>query len=191
MMKPALLTLLMLPVAASAQFKCIDAVGRVSFQQTACASQEKQQQLKLRADAPAQPAAPASSVAAPAGPVDQAASADARMLRKMQGERRVLELERAVQATEFNIANRNVQMQNEFAALRGLKARANNNLAGATYEQSLSTEMQAVTAKYKALNDADQERLKLHRADLTGAKQALGKNPVTRQCTSSVPAVSC
>lgn len=129
-MKPALLVLLVLPLAASAQFKCLDAAGRVSFQQTACASQEKQQPLKLRADGPAQPAA-ASPTSTPAGPTDQAASADARMLRKMQGERRVIDLERAVQATEFNIANRNVQMQNEFAALRGMKAGANNNLGAA------------------------------------------------------------
>ena len=99
------------------------------------------------------------------------------MLRKLQGERRVLELERAVQATEFNIANRNVQMQNEFAALRGMKASANNNLAGATYAQSLSTEMQAVTAKYKALNDIDQQRLTTLRTDLAAAREALGKAP--------------
>jgi hypothetical protein len=173
-MKAALLTLLMLPVAASAQFKCVDAAGRVTFQQAPCAAQEKQRPLKLRADATAQPAS-ASPVVTPAGPVDQGASADQRMLRKMEGERRVLELERAVQATEFNIAHRNAQMSNEFAALRGLKASAKNNLAGATYEQSLSTEMQAVASKYKALNDTDQERLKLLRADLATAKQALGK----------------
>ena len=71
--------------------------------------------------------------------------------------------------------NRNVQMQNEFAALRSLKGTANNNLAGATYAQSLSTEMEAVASKYKALNDVDQERLKVLRADLATARQALGK----------------
>jgi hypothetical protein len=174
-MKAALLALLALPLAASAQYKCVDAAGRVAFQQTPCAAQEKQQPLKLRADAPTAPATQAAVT--PSGAVDQAASADARMLRKMQGERRVVDLERAVQATEFNIASRNVQMQNEFAALRRMKSSANNNLAGATYSQSLSTEMQAVTAKYKALNDVDQERLKTLRTDLDAAKQALSKSP--------------
>jgi hypothetical protein len=169
--------LLALPIAASAQFKCVDAAGRVSFQQTPCAAQEKQQPLTLRSDVPTQPVAPSTTPAgaAPAAPTDQAASADQRMLRKMQSERRVIDLERAVQAVEFNIASRNVQMQNEFAALRGLKVSANNNLAGATYAQSLSTEMEAVASKYKALNDVDQERLKTLRADLATARQALGK----------------
>ena len=41
-------------------------------------------------------------------------------------------------------------MTREMDALRAQKARANNNLAGATWEQSLSTEMQAVAARYKA-----------------------------------------
>jgi len=173
----ALCMLLVLPGVASAQYKCVDAAGRVSFQQTPCAAQEKQQPLTLRSGAPTQPVAPTVSPAGagPAPPTDQAASADQRMLRKMQSERRVIDLERAVQAVEFNIANRNVQMQNEFAALRSLKAGANNNLAGATYAQSLSTEMEAVTSKYKALNDVDQERLKMLRADLATARQALGK----------------
>jgi hypothetical protein len=170
-MKSALLTLLVLPLAAAAQYKCVDAAGRVAFQQTPCTAQEKQQALKLPVATTT--AAPASS--ATSGPVDQAASADARMLRKMQGERRVLELERAVQGTETNIVSRNVRMEQEFAALRQLKAGANNNLAGATWEQSLSTEMQAVATKYKSLNDADQDRLKTLRADLAAAKQALGK----------------
>lgn len=171
-MKLAALAVLVLPIAATAQFKCVDAAGRVAFQQMPCAAQEKQQALKLPPPGPT-----TTAPGQPGAVVDQAASADARMLRKMQGERRVQELERAVQATESNIANRNVQMQNEFAALRQLKASAKNNLAGATWEQSLSTEMQAVATKYKALNDIDQERLKTLRTELAGAKQVLGTDP--------------
>ena len=46
-------------------------------------------------------------------------------------------------------------------------------LAGATWEQSLSTEMQAVASRYKVMNDADQEQIKALRAkvaSLQGAK---------------------
>ena len=49
-----------------------------------------------------------------------------------------------------------------------------DNLAGATWEQWLGTEMQAVVMKYKALNDADPERLKVLRDDLAAARQDLG-----------------
>ena len=71
------------------------------------------------------------------------------------------------------MANRSEQMTREMDALRAQKARANNNLAGATWEQSLSTEMQAVASRYKVMNDADQEQIKALRAkvaSLQGAK---------------------
>jgi hypothetical protein len=167
-MKLAVFVLLLLPTIAAAQFKCVDAAGRITIQQTACPMEQKQQPLKMRADIPSPPAS-----------VEQGAgvSVHERMLRNMVGERRVLELSRAVQSLEFDISNRNAQMSREFDALRVMKTSANNNLAGATYQQSLSTEMQAVAAKYKALNDTDQERLKLLRADLASAKLALGKAP--------------
>ena len=60
---------------------------------------------------------------------------------------------------EATIDGRNRRMQDEMAAIQSRKAQAKNNLAGATWEQSLSTEMQAVASKYQALNDADQARL--------------------------------
>ena len=50
--------------------------------------------------------------------------------------------------------------------LRNRKGYARNNLAGAMWEQSLSTEMQAVASKYAAEIDAKQERIKRLRAEL-------------------------
>lgn len=46
------------------------------------------------------------------------------------------------------------QLDRELAALRGRKNLARNNLAGATWQQSLSAEMQAVTDRYRARIDA-------------------------------------
>lgn len=66
------------------------------------------------------------------------------------------------------MANRSEQMTREMDALRAQKARASNNLAGATWEQSLSTEMQAVASRYKVMNDADQEQIKALRAKVAG-----------------------
>ena len=54
------------------------------------------------------------------------------------------------------IANINQQMDQELNWLRQKKLRANNNLAGATWEQSISSEMQAVARKYQAQIDTTQ-----------------------------------
>lgn len=93
------------------------------------------------------------------------------MVRKYEQERRVADLEEQVKFLERRIGSRNTAMANEMAAVRNQKRLANNNLAGATWEQSLSTEMQAIAAKPKALNDVDIERIKLIQSELATAKQ--------------------
>lgn len=50
-------------------------------------------------------------------------------------------------------------MDAEISLLRSKKNYARNNLAGATWEQSISGEMQAVTAKYTAENTANQQKI--------------------------------
>jgi hypothetical protein len=50
--------------------------------------------------------------------------------------------------------------------MRRKKGLANNNLAGATWEQSISSEMQAIVQKYKTKNDIDIERLRVLRVEL-------------------------
>lgn len=66
------------------------------------------------------------------------------------------------------IDSRNRRMQMEMESLRYRKSFANNNLAGATYEQSLSTEMQAVATRYKAQNEVEFERIRALRTELSG-----------------------
>lgn len=63
-------------------------------------------------------------------------------------------------------------MEQELAALRTKKMQANNNLAGATWEQSISTEMSVVVEKYKVQKEADGERLKVMSAELRRLKEA-------------------
>ena len=49
------------------------------------------------------------------------------------------------------------RMDGEINALRGKKQYSRNNLAGATWEQSISTEMQAVSERYRVeINSIDQ-----------------------------------
>lgn len=69
------------------------------------------------------------------------------------------QIDSAIDALERNIASYQQSMDAELAALQTRKASASNNLAGATWEQSLSTEMQAVTAKYQTKIKTAQERI--------------------------------
>lgn len=54
-------------------------------------------------------------------------------------------------------------MDQELDAIRNKKRYANNTLAGATWEQSLSTEMNAVTSRYNIENIT--LRNKIHQLD--------------------------
>ena len=92
---------------------------------------------------------------------------------------RQMERERLIREKEFEIAHlgelmarRTGLMEQELAALRIKKMQANNNLAGATWEQSISTEMSVVVEKYKVQKEADGERLKVMSAELRRLKEA-------------------
>lgn len=163
--------LLVVPTVAFAQFKCTAPDGSVSFQQTPCASAQKQQALNIRAAPAPEPApAPPRGDGTPQKP-DGGGTVEQRMLRTMERDKRVANLEQGVIDLESAINNRNALMSAEMAALSNRKQTARNNLAGATYEQSISMEMQAVASKYKAMNDVDLERLKQLRSDLATARQ--------------------
>lgn len=157
-MRALVIVPLLLPLMALAQYKCTAADGSISFQQTACAGVQKQQVLVIKPAMGSDPPAAANS------------TADQRMVRAMEQERRVRGVEQTIINTEHGIDNRNALMSAEVAALSNRKSAARNNLAGATYEQSLSTEMQAVSSKYKVLNDVDIERLKQLRIDLANLR---------------------
>jgi hypothetical protein len=150
----------------------VDGKGNTTFQQTPCSAAEKEQKVMVFAGEAPKPAT--------APPAAQAAlSADQRILANLERERRLEEKARSIDNLEGQISSlqdiinrRNTQMTAELAALQNKKAYARNNLAGATWEQSISSEMQAVTQKYKTMNDSDFERLRLLRADLESIKSA-------------------
>src|SRR5580765_8490304 len=133
--------------AANAQYKCVGKDGAISFQQQPCPGQSQQQKLEVKVPAPATPAVTPAKAAS--GPLN----VDQRMARDMEHERRIRELKVEITQTEDSISRRNQQMSAELETLRAKKPLARNNLAGATWEQSISQEMQAVTQKYKTMND--------------------------------------
>lgn len=79
---------------------------------------------------------------------------------------RRLSIEREMSALERQIERYQKDMDAELAALRNAKGAAANNLAGATWEQSLSTEMQAVTTKYQTKIKIAQDKIATLREEL-------------------------
>lgn len=148
-------------VQAHAVYKCVGPQGTVSFQDAPCPNSQKQATVRVGSTAPPDAVAPAKP------------GADQRMLAALTHDRRVRELQESIAEIETVIDRRNGRMNDEIEALRNRKSYAKNNLAGATWEQSLSTEMQAVTAKYKTMNDTDFERLKQLRATLSKEQETV------------------
>lgn len=150
---------------AWAVFKCQDANGRFSFQETPCAAGSKGGEIDVKPAAghAAKPAA----VTAPPQPSDSAAAvpaakpmseaerlnAQAATIRKRN---RLSDLKnRHIPDAYGAVENSKNQCELRMAGLRNNKRFATNNLAGATYENSLSTEMQALATQC----DSDQRRL--------------------------------
>ena len=72
---------------------------------------------------------------------------------------RILEVERELREQNSSIKNYKVQMDRDIAGLKQKKGNASNNYAGATWEQSISTEMQSVTQKYTSLIQIAQTKI--------------------------------
>ena len=69
------------------------------------------------------------------------------------------QLQDDIDRSESYISSLHSQREREMNALRAKKMRANNNLAGAVWEQSISAEMNAVTSKYDSKVKSEQSRL--------------------------------
>jgi hypothetical protein len=146
-----------------AQFKCAGPDGKVAFQQQPCAAGQKGGQMEVKVSPPS--ASGTAAAQSGAGRIQQFAD-------QLTRERRVRELEFQVRDKEAAIAGNQAQLDANLQRLKDRKNAANNNLAGAVWEQSLSSEMQALAERHKAANDADLEQLKALRAALAEARAA-------------------
>lgn len=155
----------LVPLAAPAQtlYKCTEG-GIIRYADRPCGKSAvlisgppaaARENVVQPADAPAMaPRASADPAPADAQPLRQA-----QLLAQMARERRLREL-------EFEIRDAERQLEDDLDQLKRRKTYANNNLAGATWEGSISQEMQAVTAK----GNARIEALRRERADLRASK---------------------
>lgn len=121
---------------AAAIYKC-QVNGETVFSQTPCAADAEEVHLKVHR--PSEDEAKAAEERATWLKEENAALRAERKSRAAAIE--ITKLEREIEVYQD-------QMDKELAALREQKASANNNLAGAAWEQSIATEMQAVVEKY-------------------------------------------
>lgn len=145
--KTALLAALTIATAtpAMAVYKCKDATGRIAFQERPCeTSGATGKQIDIRPTANVAPAA-APSAAAPPQTEVMRLRAQSELSKK---EHRLRELtERELPAAQGRARKASTRCKNEMHAVGRQKVYANNNLAGATWEQSLSTEMHAIATQ--------------------------------------------
>ena len=92
----------------------------------------------------------------------------------MKNEHRLREIELEIPQVEHEIKMSQDGLDTELATLKHKKGYANNNQAGATWEQSISTEMQAVIEKYKtkiSLAQGNLDRLRKEQDSLRSANK--------------------
>lgn len=152
-----ILLVAMLPVSVFAgQYNvCTDAAGKKTFQEQPCGGGVTSEVKTYQVSAP-------SSDAVYDLPTD-----DPRYI-QMRDDNLRAQLSRDIKKTESNIERYRSALDRELSVLRAKKSRANNNLAGAAWEQSISVEMQAVSDRYASQIDAERDVLNALRSELAG-----------------------
>ena len=136
--------ILVAPVHATEVYKCKDEKGRLVFSQRACAADAE----KIKVDPPAKTG------------TNFAGSDFSEFDAKKSKDNREAAIANAYKRIDMLRAERD----NKIANLKHRQGYANNNLAGATYMQSLATEMQAVTDDYNARIEIEMKEIESLRA---------------------------
>ncbi len=145
MLKEAVLILalsIVSSVEATSIYKCIGENGRTEFSQSPCSDSAEH----LIIDVPK---------------IGTAGSTNARkVVDDIEKSNRLREINRETKKLEKEISNYQKEMDSEIRRLRDKKLYAANNLAGATWEESISTEMGAIVESIKTKIDAAREKIK-------------------------------
>jgi hypothetical protein len=143
--------------ALAEMYKCVEN-GKTTFQDTPC--------LGPGATVSVKPATGNSSSPTPSAtsdksrPPEQSSFDKAKEhVRSMELERKQREIDYEIEKLESQIRHYQADLDADLTALSRKKAFAKNNLAGATYEQSISTEMQAVSERYKVNIQIAQDKM--------------------------------
>jgi Domain of unknown function (DUF4124) len=156
--------------ALAEMYKCVEN-GKTTFQGTPC--------VGAGATVSVTPANGSSSSPQPSPASDKSQPPEQSSLAKTKDHVRSMELERRLRENAYEIENleskiRGYQsgLDRDLAALRRKKAYAENNLAGATYEQSISTEMQSVSDRYKVNIQIAQDQMSQLRSEASELRKS-------------------
>lgn len=150
--------MLIFPAIAQETFKCTNG-GATVIQDSPCPGAAKRS-----SDMPVKQVGSALTPAPSAAPAEVAKSSDLdrqkAFMAKGAKDRRISDLQFEISRTEASISQMQANMNAEIAALDRQKSSANNNLAGATYLNSLATEQQAISTRYSVEISTQRDRLK-------------------------------
>ncbi len=148
-------------IQAQAVYKCV-VEGKTVFSQTRCADDAAEVDVQVRTPSEEEMVNTAERNEAMSG-----------QLAKNQARRDARKIKNKIAKLEKSIRRHQINMDADLAIIKAKKATANNNLAGATYEQSLSTEMKAVVDKYTSKIDFAKDKIKQLNSQLERVEQNL------------------
>ncbi len=153
--------ILLYSIQAQAIYKC-EVDGKAVFSQTRCADDAAEVSVRVRT--------PSEEDMVNTAERNEAMSDQ---LAKNQARRDARTIKIKIAKLEKSIKRHQINMDADLAIIKAKKATANNNLAGATYEQSLSTEMKAVVDKYTSKIDFIKDKINQLNSQLEKVKQNL------------------
>lgn len=166
------LVLLMLVIGsinpAWAVNKCTGADGKVSFQDMPCSGRGEALDVRPATGSAQQPQPSSSQADRPSAPPKTEAQRINEQVEQSRNARRLQELELVELPRVYSIqSQQRASCDAQIQSLRRDKGFAKNNLAGATWEQSLSTEMIAIASRCETRGreiqaDIDQLRKECH-----------------------------
>lgn len=131
-----------------ALYKCIGAGGSTSFQETPCERSQAQTAIKPLVEAPR------ATTGGPSGPAQPATAEPPTGRPSLQDQNRQAEAERLRFDAQYLLRDKVAELQRhrdfcdkQQRAILSNRAKANNNLAGAMYEQSIATEAAAAATR--------------------------------------------
>jgi len=139
--------------------------GQTVFQDAACPGKGEAITVKPASGASRPAATDPSGTDTAVKPMTEAQRIESKV-KQSQDSRRKVDLEtRIVPGTENEIARHRAQCDREYQALQAKKSYAKNNLAGATWENSISSEMAALATRCDTRNRDLRDELERLRAE--------------------------
>lgn len=151
---------LLYPGLAGAQtqyYQCKDRWGQAVFSEKPCGDDAKKGSIREANNGTQNATSQRPDAASAAANPDRAWD-------RISASNRLREIERETRKREQKVATYQAERDQQVAALQEQRKMAANNLAGATWEKSLASEMRAVVQQYNSRINSEQQKLdRLHR----------------------------